>query len=368
MITPGLTLGVLAMFSVLPQLKERALEDVGVIGIPRSIKEQMYKGLRDDQAGRLTFTFATSYFWASFGSSTAYKQQIFVSFMGPDASDAEYAEVPRNMSISYDPRTPVGKPTAVGSGTLTITEGLYRQNTLAEPAYTFVYVDRPRRLQIYWHAVKKEIDLATGTALIGKMAASFRITREPTAEFVAMRDRPRKEAEEATRKRALAIELLNREGYGAAAPGKPVLRNDVYVERMTDPEPRYQLVVPLGRVRVDPNAPRGSRPRPIRLRNPDGTEKSMPGSVGWREFIDDTWEMSNGDNGYMPMEGIAAALTAKSNDPAFVTFYYSATVRVEEEPDDSRLTNLRWFLDSVPEMRRLWREGKLVKGGTPERD
>jgi hypothetical protein len=366
-LTPGLTLSVFAMLSVLPQLKERALEDVAVIGIPRGIKDQMYKGLRDDQAGRLTFTFATSYFWASIGSSTAYRQQIFVSYMAPDASDAEYAAMPRNMSLSYDPRTKVSTST-IGSGTLTITEGLYRQNTLAEPSYTFFYVDRKRRLQIYWHTAKTETDLAQGTELIGKMAASFRVKREPTAEFAAMRDRPRKDAEEAARKRALALEMLNREGYGAAEPGKPVFRNDVYVERMTDPEPRFQLVVPLGRVRIDPATPRWSRPRPVRLTNPDGTSKHLPGSVGWREFIDDTWEMSNQDNAYLPMSGIGAALAAKGNDPAFVTFYYTATVRIEEESDDTRLTNLRWFFDSVPEVRRLWQEGKLVKGGTPERD
>ena len=366
-LTSGLTFSVLTMLSVLPQLKERALADVAVIGVPRGIKEEMYKGIRDDQAGRITFTFATSYFWASFGSGTAYKQQIFVSYMAPDATDAEYAAYPRNLSITYDPRTPVGTST-VGSGTLKVTEGLYRQNTLAEPSYSFFYVDRKRRLQIYWHAAKTEMDLATATELIGKMAASFRVRREPSAEFAAMRDRPRREAEAAARKRALSLETLNREGYGAAEPGKPVFRNDVYVERMTDPEPRFQLVVPLGRVRIDPDTPRASRPRPITLTNPDGTRRYLQGSVGWREFIEDTWEMSNADNAYLPMEGIAAALAAKSNDPAFVMFYYVGTVRVEEESDDTRLTNLAWFLDGVPEVRRLWREGKLVKGGTPERD
>ena len=366
-LTPGLTLSVLTMLSVLPQLKERALEDVAVIGIPRGIKEQMYKGLRDDQAGRLTFTFATSYFWASIGSSTAYRQQIFVSYMAPDASDAEYAAMPRNMSLSYDPRTKVGTST-VGSGTLSVTEGLYRQNTLAEPSYTFFYVDRARRLQIYWHTAKTETDLAKGKELIEKMAASFRVKREPTAEFAAMRDRPRKEAESAARKRALALEMLNREGYGAAAPGKPVFKDGVYVERMVDPEPRFQIVVPLGRVRIDPATPRGSRPRPVSLRNPDGTQRDLPGNVGWREFIEDAWEMSNHENAYNPMEGIAAALAAKGSDPAFVTFYYTATVRIEEQSDDAPLTSLKWFFDSVPEIRRLWQEGKLVKGGTPERD
>jgi hypothetical protein len=366
-LTSGLTLSVFAMLSVLPQLKERALADVAVIGIPRGIKDEMYKGGRDDQAGRITFTFATSYFWASFGSSTAYRQQIFVAYMAPDATDAEYAAWPKGVSLTYEPRRTVAT-SIIGSGTLRVDEGLYRQNSLAEPSYTFLYADRKRRLQIYWHTAKTEMDLAKGTDLIGKMAASFRVKREPTAEFAAMRDRPRKEAEEAARKRGLALEMLNREGYGAAEPGKPVFRNDVYVERMTDPEPRFQLVVPLGRVRIDPATPRASRPRPIRLTNPDGTSKDLPGSVGWREFIEDAWEMSNNDNAYMPMDAIAAALVAKSNDPAFVTFYYAATVRIEEESDDTRLTNLKWFFDSVPEVRRLWREGKLVKGGTPERD
>src|SRR5215207_1395618 len=113
-LTPGLTLSVLAMFSVLPQLKERALADVAVIGIPRGIKEEMYKGIRDDQAGRITFTFATSYFWASLGSGTAYRQQIFVGYMAPDATDAEYAEWPKGVSLTYEPRKTVARSTIGG--------------------------------------------------------------------------------------------------------------------------------------------------------------------------------------------------------------------------------------------------------------
>src|SRR5215216_2320113 len=127
--TPGLALSVLTMLSVLPQLKERALADVAVIGLPRSIKDEMYKGIRDEQAGRLTFTFSTSYFWASFGSSKiAYKHQLFVSLMAPDASEAEYAAYPRNMDFRYDtPRTV--RTSAVGSGALTVIDGLYRAST-----------------------------------------------------------------------------------------------------------------------------------------------------------------------------------------------------------------------------------------------
>jgi hypothetical protein len=239
-LTLTLTLSVLAMFSAQPRMAQRALADIAVIEIPRSVKEEMYKGVRDDQAGRLTFSFSTSYFWASFGSSTAYKQMLFVSVMAPDASDAEYMEWPKLFTPSYDGRKVV-RTSPVGSGSLTITEGVYRQNTLQEPAYTFLYVDHKRRLQIAWHVVKKEIDLATGVEVVGRMAASFRIVREPTAQFAAIRDRPRKEADDRARKLAMALEMLRREGYSTLEPGKPVLKNDVYVEWMSDPEPRYQL-------------------------------------------------------------------------------------------------------------------------------
>jgi hypothetical protein len=192
------------------------------------------------------------------------------------------------------------------------------------------------------------------------MAASFRIVREPTAQFVAIRDRPRKDADDRARKLAMALEMLRREGYGTLQPGKPVLKNDVYVEWMSDPEPRYQLLLPLGRVRVPANDSRGSRPRPVRL-------EQVAGSVGWREFVEGQWEFSNSENAYLPFSGIGAALAAENRDPAFVYFYYSATVHVEEA-DDSGLTGLAWFFDGVPEVRRLWREGKLVRGGTPVND
>jgi hypothetical protein len=146
------------------------------------------------------------------------------------------------------------------------------------------------------------------------MAASFRIERDPTARFAELRDRPRKEAEDRSRKR----------------------------------------------VTVAPTAPLGMRPRPVRLRNADGTPRRLAGVVGWREHVDGDWSVSNDDNAYLPLGGIAAALAADRVDPGLVYFYYSATVRVEEESDDSRLTTLRWYLDELPEVQRLWREGKLV--------
>jgi len=61
-------------------------------------------------------------------------------------------------------------------------------------------------------------------------------------------------------------------------------------------------------------------------------------------------------------------LAAQQSDPSFVHFYYSATVRVEKEWGDERLRDLRWFFDSLPEVRRLWSQGKLVTGGVPASD
>lgn len=36
-----------------------------------------------------------TYFWASFGSITTYKQLLIVSVMAPDATEAEYVTLPR---------------------------------------------------------------------------------------------------------------------------------------------------------------------------------------------------------------------------------------------------------------------------------
>ena len=362
MIATTLTLSIFTTLAAQARLTERKLADIAVIAVPSMVKDEMYKGVRDDQAGRLTFAFSTSYFWASFGSSTAYKHLLFVSLMAPDASEAEYKEYPTRFNVSYDGRRNI-KSSALGSGMLTVHEGIYTQNTLKEPSYALLYVDRARRLQIAWHAVKAEVDLATATDLIGRMAASFRIVRDPAEKFAEMRDRPRKESEDRARKRAMAIALLEREGYGPPESGKPVFRNGVYVEWMADPEPRFQLLAPLGQVR----AGTGAVPRPVRLDVASGMKKDWSGSVGWRELADGEWTQSNRDNAYLPFKGITAALAANGNDRELAYFYYSATVRVEES-SDSRLTSLRWFFDELPEIKRLWAEGRLVTGGTPERE
>src|SRR5687768_5320695 len=284
MLTPLLTLSAAAMIFSQPRLVERRLADAAVIRVPRSAKE-MYKGSGDGQPGRIVFTFADSYFWGSFGSGTAYKQQLFVSVMAPDATDAEYEVFPILYRLSYDQRKTIRKET-VGSVTLTVSEGRYQQNALNEPSHTFAYVDRGRRLQIVWHAAKKEVNLTDGIDAIGRMAASFRIVGDPLAQFAEIRDRPRKEAEDRARKLAVAREMLEREGYGPLEPGKPVLKDDVYVEWMSDPEPRFQLLVPLGQVRSSATARPIDRPRPVRPPGPDGKPAELVGTVGWREFTD----------------------------------------------------------------------------------
>lgn len=341
------------------RLTERRLADIAVIDIPASIKNEGYTGYRDDQPGRLTFGFSSAYFWASFGSTTAYKQLLIVSVMAPDATDAEYAAMPRRLPVSYERRKKV-RTSTVGAATLTISEGVYAQGNLNEPAYEYVYVDRSKRLQLAWHAVQEDVTLAAGIAQITKMAASFRIVRDPLAVFAAQRDAPRQQAVAEANREAQAKAMLIREGYGPLEPGKPVLRNGIYVEWMADPEPRYQLLVPLGRVRVPASGTSANRPRPER------TASALAGTIGWHESVDGAWEFSNRDNAYLPFAGIGALLAAKDRDPGVVTFYYSATVRVAEESSGNRLASLAWFRDGLPEVQRQWRAGTLVSPGRPE--
>ena len=77
---------------------------------------------------------------------------------------------------------------------------------------------------------------------------------------------------------------------------------------------------------------------------------------------------SNLANAYLPFKGIAALLAAQQRDPAFVYFYYAATVRVEEESDERLLNTLDWFFDGLPDVRRRWRDGALLSPGQPEKD
>ena len=387
--------------SAQPRLTERSLADIARISVPAhlanedkitvlvepstlSTREQSL--YRSDLMERLTFGFSSTYLWASMGSITAYRQQLIVSVMAPDASDEEYNTPPRRMAISYEQRKKL-PARMLGTGTLTTFEGIYTRGSVTEPAYQFLYVDRARRLQLVWHAVRKEVDLDTGVAQIERIASSFRLVRDPLAWFAAMRDAPRQEAELRAGRLARVQAMLKREGFGALAPGKPVLRNGVYLEWMSDPEPRYQLLVPLGRVRAAANGSVVDRPRP--LRNVGGSSagaetaggatggsttagsasvRPLAGTLGWREISDGDWVFSNRDNAYLPLKGVAALLAARQQDRGFVYFYYSATVRVEEESDDRLLNSLSWFLDGVPDVQARWRDGRLVGPGKPERD
>ena len=356
------TLSVFAMFgfSAQPRMSERALADIAVIRMPRMVKDEIYKGIRLDQPGRITFSFGTTYFWASFGSSQAYKHQLFIALMAPDATEAEYREHPRNWSPSYDQRREIRR-SALGSGSLTVHEGIYTQNALKEPAYALSYVDRTRRLHIAWHAVKKEITLEDAIAAMQAMVSSFRLKREPTAEWTEMRDMPRADAENRLRKRTLMAETLRREVSPAMQEGKPVLKDGVYIEWTTDPEPRVQLLLPLGRVRIPANATPVTRPRPVPKPNDGDPAAHWAGTVGWREHVDGEWTASNRENAYLPFPGISAELAKGEHDPAFVEFYYSATIRVEEGADDQWLVTLQWFFDDLPAVRKAWTAGRLTR-------
>jgi hypothetical protein len=354
-----LLLGAVAVFSSQPRITGRALADIARVSIPSALKGPENSAPRQDVVGRLSWTFSSTYFWASMGSVTRYKQKMAVALMSADATPAEYEQFPYGVDISYEQRKEIRRG-PVGLGTLTVWEGRYELGTTSEQSYMYFYVDPTRRLQIVWHAVAAEVDLATGLAQIPRIAASFRIVRDPTATFAEQRDAPRKDAESRVRRVATAQAMLRREGYHDLTPGKPTLRNGVYLEWMSDPEPRYQLLVPLGRVRAATNGSIVNRPRPVRGNN------GLPGTLGWREFTDDGWVFNNNDNAYLPLKGIGESLAATQQDKSFVYFYYVATVRVEEEDDDRRLTSLAWFLDGLSDVRRRWREGMLVAPGTPE--
>lgn len=364
----------LLVMAMPPRLTERSLADVAVVSVPANLKSPVGvserlrppfdSGYNGEELGRLTFTFSSTYVWASFGSVTTYGQRMTVSVMAPDATAAEYAALPRGWSLGYERRRLV-RTSTVGSGELTITEGVYSRGSLSEPSYEFVYRDRARRLHIVWHAVKKEVDLEAGIAQIGRIAESFRITRDPVATFAAMRGAPRKAADARDTRLARVKAMLQHEGFTGLEPGKPVLRDGVCVEWATDPEPRYQLLVPLGRVRAASNGAVVDRPRPIAA-HAGGASTPLAGSIGWREVDDGEWRFFNDENAYLPMSGTQALLAVQQADRGFVYFYYIGTVRVNEETDDTRLTSLRWFLDGVPAVQRRWRDGTLVGPGTPE--
>src|SRR5690606_13462009 len=103
----------------------------------------------------------------------------------------------------------------------------------------------------------------------------------------------------------LALDTLARAGFDAAASGEPVYANGVYVEWMAEPEPRFQLLKPLGLARASGGS------AAVR-RRPDGVR----GSIGWRQFVDGAWVSHNRDNDYLPLPGIERALAERQTDEA----------------------------------------------------
>ncbi len=352
------------LFVSQPRLKERVLNEIATVSVPAAMKGPENPTPRTDVSGRVSWIFSDTYFWASWGSVTRYKQRMAVALMARDASAAEYEDTPYGMDISCDHRQRVRHETK-GSTTLTVWECVYDVSTDREPAFQLLFSDRAQRLQIGWHGVKKEVDLNTALTLLPRIAASFKVLRDPATTFAQQRDAPRQEAARRSNNLSTVQAMLRREGYTALTPGSPVLRNGVYLEWMADPEPRYQLLVPLGKVRAPAGGAVMGRPRPVSAGN---AMSGLAGTIGWREYRDDEWQFSNAENAYLPLPGIGAALASKQTDEGMVYFYYVATVRVEETEDQEVLTSLQWFLRTVPEAQRRWRAGLLVAPGKPEND
>lgn len=342
-----------------PRLVTRPLGDLATISVPGALEWHAAQFARPARDGRISFSFARTFRWASFMSRAVYRQQLVVSLMAPDATDAEYAAWPREVDVSYAARG-ARSTVILGTAMLQVTECTYEKGTERVPAVEYVLTDRARRLQLRWHAVTSEMDRATGIAQVERVAGSLRMLRDPAALFAEMRAAPARQVADEARKVAAARAMLQREGFPNLAAGVPVVRDGMYVEWMDEPEPRYQLLVPLGRARAAPAGNVVARPRPA------VDDDALPGSVGWRERTEDGWVFDNRANDYLPMRGIAARLEAAQQDPAWVYFYLSATVRVAETEDERLLTSLRWFTAKVPAARERWRAGQLLSTGTPE--
>lgn len=340
-----------------PRLAERPLGDVAVIPVPAALDAARYPGHEDELMHREAFQFESRYLWASMGGVMRYRQWLVVSVMAADAPDGAWV-APRGGPLSYESRRPA-RSEPVGSGVLQTTETVYALGAERVRAFEYLYNDRARRLQIYWHAVDTEHDPSAARAVIERMAAGFRLLRDPAPQFAERRAGPAREAARREQHRAMARAMLEREGYGAPEPGRPVWRRGAWLEVMNDPEPRYQLLVPLGRVRAPADGAVARRPRPLA-----GT--MAPLSIGWQEFADGAWVFSNRDNGYLPLPGIAARLGSARDDTGDVHFFVAGTVRIDEETDPARLQSLAWFFDALPAVQQRWQAGTLVGPGRPE--
>ena len=345
------------------RLTQRQLSDIGTVAVPARLKSPSGAPFAEEFDSRLTFRFASTYFWASFGGRTAYKQLLIISVMAPDATEQEYAQRPHALNLGYERRTSRGSM-PLGTGTVTVTDGVYEQGGLHEPAVEYVYIDRQKRLHIAWHAVKNEIDTTRALSVLADMAASFRLTRDTRSTFATMRAAPGEAAALRVRRIEMTRRMLEREGYPELTAGQPILRNGVYLEWMDEPEARYQLLVPLGRIRRPDTGSMPGHPRPILRDEGTADDQLIARSIGWREYRDGEWTFMTTRSSYLPMTGIAAALSSQQQDPGFIYFYYAALVRIEEEENDGRRSSLRWFLDQVPTVQRRWQAGTLITPAT----
>lgn len=336
------------------RLTERTLAGIGSISLPARVAQVGDGAAWDDDPARLYFRFSREYGWASLGSSTAYRQLLHVSLMAPDATPADYEKWPPRFEPLYS-QLRREREIALGFAKLSVSAGRYAQNTLDEPSHVYVYSDPARRLQIAWHAVDAEIAPDAAVALLQRMARTFVVRDDHRARFAEMRGR----GDRARERRAVAIELardaLAKAGFATAAPGRPAHAGGVYVEWMDDPEPRFQLVKPLGLVRAEGS----DAPRP-QLRDAGGRRRDLRGSVGWRTRVDGEWVADNRDNAYLPLPGIERALAGLQTEGGTL-YYYATTVRVAYA-DDATIAALGGFFDELPTVERAWREGAVVPG------
>jgi len=337
------------------RLVNRKLDSIASISLPSSTQTWGNGQARDEDPSRLYFWFAHEYpFWKSMGSGTAFKQVLCVSLLAPNATAADYERWPPRFEPSYE-GLKQQRTVTMGTARLAISSGRYAQNALDDPAHVYIYWDTARRLQIAWHVVDKVVAPDDAEQLIQRMAASFKLLHDPREKFIEMGGREGREKDRAAAAVRLAREMLTQAGFGAAVPGKPVYAKGVYVEWMQDPEPRYQLLKPLGLVRA--TGAHVSAPK-----WPGATGQRRPyGSIGWRRQVDGAWVSHNNDNDYLPLPGIENALAQRQTDAATTLYYYAATVRVEVA-DEATIAALGSFFEELPAVERAWQQGTLVSG------
>jgi hypothetical protein len=337
------------------RLVQRKLDGVGIISLPASVDPLGDGSAWDDDPARLYFRFAHEYpWWVSLGSSNAYKQMLCVSLFSPTATASDYERSPPRFEPLYS-KLSKERTLELGTARLEISAGRYAQNALDAPAHVYLYWDPSRRLQIAWHVVDKVVAPRDAERMIQRMAASFKVLIDPREQFIEMAGRDGREEQRVEAAVRLARDALTKAGFGAAAPEKPAYVNGIYVEWMDDPEPRFQLVKPLGLIRTS-----GAHV-PLPHRPDTNSQPRARGSIGWRRYSGDTWINDNRDNAYLPLPGIERALAARHVDRSTTLYYYATTVRIAVA-DAATIVALGSFFEELPAVERAWQQGTLVDG------